>query len=456
MKKTIILSLVVAVLLSVFSVYIPTVSAATEKQFVVDGNLDVWYLSNDENPSNDFNYYHYLSMDAYNKDPDNGHGVNFFDGAETAAEVYMAYDDTYVYVYVKCWDDDIARHPEDVNDVSERSDSIEIWFDPDPYSQVRNPDGSEQEKINGEFPSFAQCCADPEQGDIHLRMRASDFAVGDMHNSAKPPYGGESYHLFFQRTENLRGFYFANEPVEAPNGEIVSSGYGLEARIPRYDVTGGNSFRVNVACNNRCGDVTEWYALAMGNSWWLNYATANEIEYATENPFFAQDVSGQSLYYTDNAYNAAGMAVRDAINELPDTVTVSEKDQIQAIIDQYNALDDVQKGYVKARNYNDLKNAANAVGLEFDGNVVNPPEPPAPPVDTRDLGNVNNDDKIDAKDALLVLRISVDKYTATEEEETAADVNKDDTINAKDALEILKYSVGKPSVLDNANELAKF
>ena len=66
---------------------------------------------------------------------------------------------------------------------------------------------------------------------------------------------------------------------------------------------------------------------------------------------------------------------------------------------------------------------------------------------TNDLGDVNNDSKINAKDALICLKISVNKYTPNENEKFAADVNKDNAINAKDALEILKHSVGKPSCI---------
>ncbi|MBR3843976.1 MAG: hypothetical protein IKM39_00540 [Clostridia bacterium] len=62
-------------------------------------------------------------------------------------------------------------------------------------------------------------------------------------------------------------------------------------------------------------------------------------------------------------------------------------------------------------------------------------------------GDVNNDRVINAKDALLVLQIEVDKYPATPEERIAANVMIDGGINAKDALEILKYAVGKPSYL---------
>ncbi len=63
------------------------------------------------------------------------------------------------------------------------------------------------------------------------------------------------------------------------------------------------------------------------------------------------------------------------------------------------------------------------------------------------MGDLNADGKIDAKDALSVLKISVNKTVPTAQQKTAGDVNWDVAINAKDALEILKYAVGKPSVL---------
>ncbi len=60
-------------------------------------------------------------------------------------------------------------------------------------------------------------------------------------------------------------------------------------------------------------------------------------------------------------------------------------------------------------------------------------------------GDVNNDGNVNAKDALLVLRIAVNKYIPNETEKQRADVNRDANINAKDALEILKKAVGKPA-----------
>ena len=63
------------------------------------------------------------------------------------------------------------------------------------------------------------------------------------------------------------------------------------------------------------------------------------------------------------------------------------------------------------------------------------------------LGDVNEDTKIDAKDALMVLKFAVNKIELTADQQLAADVNKDTKIDAKDALEILKYAVDKPSVI---------
>ncbi len=64
------------------------------------------------------------------------------------------------------------------------------------------------------------------------------------------------------------------------------------------------------------------------------------------------------------------------------------------------------------------------------------------------MGDLNDDDKVDAKDALQVLKYAVGKAEFTVVQEVKADVNEDGDINAKDALEILKKAVNKPSALD--------
>ncbi len=58
-------------------------------------------------------------------------------------------------------------------------------------------------------------------------------------------------------------------------------------------------------------------------------------------------------------------------------------------------------------------------------------------------GDVNADQKIDAKDALLVLRCAVEKIYFTSLQHHLGDLNDDEAINAKDALLILQYAVKK-------------
>lgn len=58
-------------------------------------------------------------------------------------------------------------------------------------------------------------------------------------------------------------------------------------------------------------------------------------------------------------------------------------------------------------------------------------------------GDVNGDTKIDAKDALMVLKYAVQKMELTQAQQKAAEVDGKEGIDAKDALEILKYSVKK-------------
>jgi hypothetical protein len=64
-------------------------------------------------------------------------------------------------------------------------------------------------------------------------------------------------------------------------------------------------------------------------------------------------------------------------------------------------------------------------------------------------GDLDADGYINAKDALMVLKLAVNKLEMTDELFARGDVNFDESVNAKDALEILKFAVGKPSVLDD-------
>ena len=127
---------------------------------------------------------------------------------------------------------------------------------------------------------------------------------------------------------------------------------------------------------------------------------------------------------------AAAKAVEELIEALPTPTDVTAEDE-QAVLEAeeaLNTLTETQKGLVKE----ELKDKLIAVREALDALT---------PAYT--LGDVNEDGKIDAKDALDVLKASVGKLTLTETQALAAEVDGKEGINANDALQILKYSVKK-------------
>ncbi len=59
------------------------------------------------------------------------------------------------------------------------------------------------------------------------------------------------------------------------------------------------------------------------------------------------------------------------------------------------------------------------------------------------FGDMDDDGKVNAKDALVTLKISVGSVVPSQLQTFAGDVNADGSINAKDALNVLKFAVGK-------------
>ncbi len=124
---------------------------------------------------------------------------------------------------------------------------------------------------------------------------------------------------------------------------------------------------------------------------------------------------------------AVAQTVINLINTLPETVTSEDASLVSAVRSAYDGLTETQKTYVT--NVEKLLAAEEQLKTE-------------PPVKIP-FGDVNGDGKIDAKDALEVLKYAVDKVQFTEQQSLVAEVTGDGDINAKDALEILKYSVNK-------------
>ncbi len=411
-------------------------SANVKKEFIVDGNLDVWYLEQE------FDYY-FGYLDPYAKSD----GKSPYDPylVETDARVWTAYDDEYVYFYIKVWDEELFAYKDpdaniDGND-SSAGDSIEIWFDPDPESQGRFHPNTDDDP-NAHY--WCNNTNNTNQGDVRVRLQGANFAFDDYHNVVgKVGYpADEPLTNWFKNTENFCPFKFSGELNEVVG---ISSGYGVEARFPRND-DGANSYRFNIAVNNSAEFQNERYTLALGAAWWISYSAGVPVNYETVNPFFEQDVTDKKVIYTDSIGNALGQGIVDRI----DAMSNPDKAAVESIYNEFLALNVVQKGFVVEHNFAALQAAGQAVGITIPDPVLNDygtgggqtppvPNPPTPAV----RGDINGDEVVNAVDALDVLKFAVGKGELTAEQQVMADLNEDKDINAADALVILKIAVGK-------------
>ncbi len=136
------------------------------------------------------------------------------------------------------------------------------------------------------------------------------------------------------------------------------------------------------------------------------------------------NVGGNTATITYNAQNGSGVDMRSGVAVL----TMKKSGASQSIISEPKAIA--------------TKDANGALS------------PITKPIVTDDpyggyaLGDVNGDGKINATDALLVLRSFAKKITLTPEQTLRADVNRDNKVNATDALKILRYFAKKITSFD--------
>ncbi len=132
--------------------------------------------------------------------------------------------------------------------------------------------------------------------------------------------------------------------------------------------------------------------------------------------------------------NKAVAEVEDMISALPTPtdITLGDMGDILAAEEAYNNLTQDQKALVNQELAEKL--AQTLAEMNTWGEYT--------------MGDVNKDGKVDAKDALIALKISVNKITPLYIETIVADADANGKVDAKDALEMLKFSVDKPSVLD--------
>ncbi len=375
--------------------------------FVVDGKLDEFYKEDDGN----MNVFHYSSQ---NGDIDtfyaNGGWDNYFDDVDHHVDFWTAYDETYMYFYVRSFDTDLNNTGD-----GNRNDSIALYLDPDYMSRSisNNPEG----------PFYVQC-DDPNQGDMKFRLHGHDLSLDDMSPHAKVFMGNLTVAEYLSNPSNFNAFYF-DEDQDGNN-----DGYGFEVRIPRCEDE-SNCYAVNIACGSYRADYSQQYTYSFGKAWWMDYSSMVLYEFNDDyNPFF-----NDGPYEDPN--KVAAEAVDALINAIPETVTAADRAAIEAARKAYDALTPLQKVFVTG--LEKLEKAEKDLE-KVDPNGGN--DDPTPPVDTV-RGDVDGDGKTSAADALEVLKFVVGKIQLTAEQKEIANLNGDSGIGADDALVILRIVVGK-------------
>lgn len=144
--------------------------------------------------------------------------------------------------------------------------------------------------------------------------------------------------------------------------------------------------------------------------------------------FSVAAITGSAADETDAARDAAVTEVQTAIANLAN-VTVDSRADLEKVNQQINDFY-YNYGHYQAHLLGDTTDFDVAI-TKF--NLL---------LDYKE-GDINSDDKIDAKDALEVLKFTVGKIMFTDHQKLCADVDYNNQYGANDALMILQYSVGK-------------
>lgn len=380
---------------------------ANEEGFVIDGVLDKYYRDAD---AEEMNIYHYDSrkgeLNTYVTD---GGWDLYYGDTDHDFEIYTAYDDDYIYFYAKAYDTVLTKTNDDPN----RDDSIAIYFDPDPTSW----DNSAQAENGG----FYVHTDDPEQGDLKFRLHGADLTLDDMTPHAKTFLGGLTLSEWLNNPNNLSTFRFDDDQDGSDDG------YGLEVRFPRNDDS-SKQYQFQVSCGSYKENYSDQYTWSFYRSWWLDYSGFAQIDLVDDpNPFLDAGEEG-------NPNKEAAAAADALIDAIPEELTEENYNAYKAAVEAaraaYDGLEPLAKAYVQK--LNTLTKAEKTLA-NFSGG----------PSEEYDRGDIDRNGKVDAVDALLVLKAAVGKAQLSDDQKTDADLNGDGKVDAVDALTILKIAVGK-------------
>ena len=424
MKKLCSLMLIMALILSAIGI---TPVSAEETHFVIDGQLDPYYRDDAWAIANNC-YFYYDSFEDTTLLPLSrrfdvtGQPPLLLEPLkeEIKIKLYVAYDDQYAYFFVDVNDPIIATTYTDYtgvpNDAHPLIENIDFYIDTDPLSAT----GSFQDNLDSQV-----------NADTHFRLIAHNLAVTDaqtvndkyifMDQPMYDPTKIKNADNYFRCDENM----VAIKKTDSSGRQI---GYTCEVRVPLAHGYAGHehysAFYYNIAVTNSATNVdSEPCAITTGYRWWLAYDTGKLVTYD-------KDPSPNPFFHPVNEDQIAADKVNTMINQLtdPDAIEPWETYTVKEAIDQYDALTEEQRALIDPIAYDKLVACAKAVHINWPDNRY---------------GDVDGNGKVEATDALEVLKSVVGKVDPTDEQLIVADTDGNGKADATDALNILKKVVGK-------------
>ncbi len=443
MKK--LLAMLLAIVMTLSLVSVMALAEGEQPTIVIDGKKDEAYT---DYRSVGQNYWYFYS--------DNTNTTDVVDPERVKNHAWFTWDDNFIYIYFEAVSqyEDLYVAPEGaktLNDLPSREvqyfEQINLYLDTNPSADYYAPhQGQDANNPDDDYCNHFHCNANAagesgeEESKYYRLMARYTPSINYWNNYYRADEGmfmtyDEFYAWRCDPSSRAYDERYIDDPMAwymKENGAAEAAGfidyetntYGMEVKYPRYP--GEDHFQFNIVNDVNAYEWEEFgpelaYTQAFCGAWWMN---ADEMV---------------DIYFEDYEIDDVPAEVKAIIRmrgELPETVeelTEEHKDAVLNLNHEFNQLSDENKEI--ALEQAELEGIEDYLLAAVDR--VNVFEY------LRNLGNVNGDERVDANDALVVLRAAVGKVHLSDADIARADVTGDAAVNAKDALEMLQFSVGK-------------
>ncbi len=429
MKKLLAMLLAVVMVLSIGSVM--ALADAENPQIVIDGQKDADYL---DNRKIDHSYWYFYA--------DNSNTTEPVDPERVQNTLWFTWDDDFLYLYFEAYSKFGLYQPAEGEAQPDRLlkyyEQINVYLDTNPsadyYAPCQKP--TDDNPYCNHFHCNANAAGESgEEESKYYRIMARYTPAWDNWNNFYRSDEGMfmTYEEFvdYRCNPDSRAYdeRYVADPMswymkENGAGEVAgfinyeANTYGFEMKYPRYPDE--EYFQFNIVNDAQQYEWEEFgpelpYTQSFCAAWWMNSAELLEIYY--------EDYPPDVVYPEINA-------IRRQLEELPglESLDRTHMNAVYKVLYDYNQLTDEVKAVITEEEVNFILAAGEKMGKY---QLIDA------------LGKINDDDVVDAKDALVALKASVNKVELTEDQVARAEVTGDGKIDAKDALEMLQFAVKK-------------